>query len=98
MLQNARVTVFIVSELLRENQQGEGVNLSTPNQISVNLIKKIDNSLKNRIKVVTSRNESLAEYAIKNEISLFCSNISTSIKNRTLKLLMKKNWSTYWKV
>ena len=98
MLQNARVTVFIVSELLRENQQGEGVNLSTPNQISVNLIKKIDNSLKNRIKVVTSRNESLAEYAIKNEISLFCSNISMSIKNRTLKLLMKKNWSTYWKV
>ena len=91
MLQNARVTAFIVSELLRENQQGEGVNLSAPTQISVNLIKKIDNSLKNRIKVVTSRNEYLAEYAIKNEISLFYSNISMSIKNRTLKLLMKKN-------
>ena len=91
MLQNARVTAFTVSELLRKNEQGEGVNLSAPTQISVNLIKKIDNSLKNRIKVVTSRNESLAEYAIKNEISLFCSNISMNIKNRTLKLLMKKN-------
>ena len=30
MLQNARVTAFIVSELLRENQQGEGVSLPPP--------------------------------------------------------------------
>ena len=27
MLQNARVTAFTVSKLLRENQQGEGVNI-----------------------------------------------------------------------
>ena len=37
MLQNARVTAFIVSELLRENQQGGGVKLSpTTTQIRVN--------------------------------------------------------------
>ena len=30
MLQNARVTAFTVSKLLRENQQGEGVKLRHP--------------------------------------------------------------------
>ena len=35
MLQNARVTAFTVSELLRENQQG-GVKLLSPTQIRVN--------------------------------------------------------------
>ena len=30
MLQNARVTAFTVSELLRENQQGGGGELSPP--------------------------------------------------------------------
>ena len=34
-LQNARVTAFTVSELLRENQQG-GVKLLSPTQIRVN--------------------------------------------------------------
>ena len=37
MLQNIRVTAFTVSELLRENQQGEGIKLP-PNQIRVNTI------------------------------------------------------------
>ena len=35
MLQNARITTFIISELLRENQQGGG-ELSPPTQIRVN--------------------------------------------------------------
>ena len=30
MLQNARVTAFTVSKLLRENQQGEGVKITPP--------------------------------------------------------------------
>ena len=30
MLQNARVTTFTVSELLRENQQGGGIKLPSP--------------------------------------------------------------------
>ena len=36
MLQNARVTAFNVSELLRENQQGEGGKITPPTQIRVN--------------------------------------------------------------
>ena len=36
MLQNARITTFIISELLRENQQGGGGELSPPTQIRVN--------------------------------------------------------------
>ena len=47
MLQNARVTLLIVSELLRENQQespgGEGVKITSPPpplQIRVNLHKQ----------------------------------------------------------
>ena len=35
MLQNARVTVFTVSELLRENQQGGGVKLP-PSSLGLN--------------------------------------------------------------
>ena len=30
MLQNATITAFVVSELLRENQQGAGLNLPLP--------------------------------------------------------------------
>ena len=30
MLQNARVTAFTVSKLLRENQQGDGVKITPP--------------------------------------------------------------------
>ena len=30
MLQNARITAFVVSELLRENQQGGGGGLNYP--------------------------------------------------------------------
>ena len=38
MLQNARVTAFTISELLRENQQGgEGVKLPSPTQIRVHI-------------------------------------------------------------
>ena len=37
MLQNAKVTAFIVSELLRENQQGVGGKITTPTQIKVKL-------------------------------------------------------------
>ena len=39
MLQNAKVTAFTVFELLRENQQGEGVKLPPPTQIRVKQIK-----------------------------------------------------------
>ena len=35
MLQNARVTVFTVSELLRENQQGRGVKLPPPHTLKL---------------------------------------------------------------
>ena len=35
MLQNARFTVFTVSELLRENQRGLGKNSLSPNQTGV---------------------------------------------------------------
>ena len=40
MLQNARVTTFIISELLRENQLGVGGGKITPppTQIRVNLV------------------------------------------------------------
>ena len=45
MLQNARVTAFTVSELLRENQQGAGGNYPLPppptTQIRVNCISKV---------------------------------------------------------
>ena len=37
MLQNARLTAFTVSELVRENQLGEGVKLPPPPQIRVNI-------------------------------------------------------------
>ena len=40
MLQNAKVTAFTVSELLRKNQQG--VKLPTPPLISVNISNKIN--------------------------------------------------------
>ena len=43
MMQNARATVFTVSKLLRENQQGKGVKLPTaPTQIRV----KVTNTVK----------------------------------------------------
>ena len=35
LLQNPRVTAFIVSELLRENQQGGGYNYTSPTHIRV---------------------------------------------------------------
>ena len=40
MLQNAMVTAFIFSELLRENQQGEEVKLPTLPQIRASMCEK----------------------------------------------------------
>ena len=39
MLQNARVTAFTVSKLLRENQQGEGVKITPPPRHTHTLIR-----------------------------------------------------------
>ena len=52
MLHNARVTAFTVSELLRENQQGEGLKLPPPHRPRLGLKRE-------RLKVYGSLNKTV---------------------------------------
>ena len=67
------------------------VIITLPKTICVDLPIKINESLKNDIKFIVSRNESLAEYKIKKEIfRLFMSvNMCMNIKKRTQLFIRK---------
>ena len=76
------------------------VIITSTKYICFNLSIKFSKSLKDEIKSITSRNESVAEYTIKARLDNHCSNIHIETifvnrKNSSWKLLMKKNWVIY---
>ena len=57
------------------------VTIIKPKSINIDLLRKINESIKDHIKVIVSRYESLAEFTIKTWLDNYFSNMDMNIKN-----------------
>ena len=57
------------------------VTIIKPKSINIDLLRKINESIKDHIKVIVSRNESLAEFTTKTWLDNYFSNMGMNIKN-----------------